>query len=168
MHRTLIALAGIFIFVLLTVPVMAADNDTVSASINVKLVWSIMDACNNVITFTIDKPQYDDGYCYPTYDPTAIHITSNQPYNVKIEYNCSGFPTGWHLWTKEGSDLPNNPSSPTNYEILDTGAPCYWATNQPPTAKDEWAFYYFLNGIEYKDDWVGNHSMGIVFTLAQL
>lgn len=172
MHRTLIALAGIFMFVLLTAPAMAA-SDTVNATINVSTVWSIWDDCDNVITFTINNGEYDNGYVYPSGDPTRIKLYSNQDYNIKIEYDCpDGLPDGWHLWTIV-STVINGPEVPLNhsgaYEILDIGGGCYWTGgDQGPTNLDTWYFKYMLDGIELEDDWVGNHGLYIIYTLCNL
>jgi len=165
MHRTLIALAGIFIFVLLTVPAMAA-SDTVDATINVEAVWDIENYCSNHITFTINNGEYDNGYVYPTGDPSHIKVKSNKDYNVQIEYNCTGFPAGWHLWTREDNEVPNDHS--LSYEILDTATGWYWTSDQGPTNMDDWYFFYMIDGIELADDWVGSHDMDIIYTLGNL
>ena len=164
MHRILIALVVICVFALLTVPAMAADSDTVDATINVSTVWHVWDDCDNVITFTINNGEYDNGYVYPTGDPTRLKVKSNQDYNLKIEYDCTGFPAGWQLWTREGAQVPNDHS--LSYEIKDTATALYWTTNQGPTNEDTWMFYYMLDGFEYEDDWVGTHPMDIIYTLA--
>ncbi len=168
MHKTLIALLGIILFVFLAVPALAADNCQVDATINVEGVWTIWNHCNNHITFTINNGEYDNGYVYPTGDPSDIGVKSNQDYNVKIEYDCAdGFPADWHLWTREDNPVPTDHS--LSYEILDTGAGCYWTGgDQGPTNEDHLFFWYMIDGIEYEDDWVGSHDMTIIYTLCNV
>ena len=170
MHRTLIALVVICVFVLMTVPAMAADSDTVDATINVSTVWHVWDECGNFITFTINNGEYDNGYVYPSGDPSKIGAKSNQDYNIKIEYDVftnsspDTLPTGWHLWTREGDPVPNDHS--LSYEIKDTADALYWTSNQGPTNGEFLYFWYMLDGFEYEDNWVGNHPMDIIYTMA--
>ncbi len=149
------------LFLLLSVPALAADNDTVDATINVSEVWNI-ESYYNLIVFTINNGEYDNGWVKPDNDEhTAMTIKSNKYYNLRIcRSTPAGWPTDWVLYVKEGGTACCG-----DYQVTPAGVADYWFIDRPPANGDNLSFYYIICNIEYEDDWVGNHSMDIIFTL---
>ena len=149
------------LFMLLSVPAFAADNDTVDATINVSGVWYIC-AEDGAITFTINNGEYDDGYVKPDNDEvTDVNIKSNKDYNLRINRDTpTGWPATWKLYANEGATADNG-----DYLVTTAGTTDYWIADQGPTNTDDWDFYFIISPIAYVDDWVGNHDMVITFTL---
>ena len=161
MRKLIIVVA---LFLLLATPALAADNDTVSATINVSGVWYICVEADDSITFTINNGEYAAGEVKPDSDEdTTVTVSSNQDYNLRVNRDTpTGWPSTWNLYTNEGATCASDQS---DYLVTTAGVVDYWATDKSPTNGDNWYFYYIIDPIAYVDDWVGNHNMVITFTL---
>ena len=152
------------LFMLLSVPAFAADNDTVDANIIVSGVWYIDAETDNKITFTIDNGEYAAGEVKPDSDEAVtMTVKSNKDYNLRVNRDTpTGWPTTWNLYTNIGATCASDQS---DYLVTTAGVVDYWATDQGPSNSDPWDFYFIIDPIAYVDDWVGNHNMTITVTL---